>query len=761
MPHLTPDEQRAWRAAGKRARQKKRKRKEKRRAKQRRSRVASGRRVALREKVVAGRVVLGAPSAGLVTVLMSAYAAKTWIRPAVKSILSQRLPWGWGLELIIGVDACPETLQVVEQFRDPRVVLVNMKRNSGTYQTLNTLLDHARGSLIAVMDSDDISLQGRLAAEIEALVRTPGIGAVAGYYQNCDPSLQPLREPTEVLCHGASMTRASVYEDLGGYKPWRCGADADFFLRVEKAGHKTALVDRTVLLRRVHPKSLCNAKDTGQRSAARAFAYREIEKERRRPSVTRLTRASQPHDLIRDVRLRHPKGTVGAVLATIPSRSETAAQVVKTLLAQGVKEIVVHLNGHTEIPAWAQAPGVRAFKRARGTGPLVRFYTVPDTEVVLSVDDDIRYPPDYVERTVENLRAAGRRAAISYHASTWPSGSLPRYQDRRTITYQDGRTSPTTVEYIGCGVAAFYGHHVPRLDARSAPARFSMEDDAWVSAAATRIGLELIRPTAPAGWIRAVAGAFDGSLFSAAQADDFRRRDEAIRRLTRLGVWSPGNTGRVKVRPPSLRQTRSRPNSGRYDPETFWKNRYKQTGKSILTVGRRGASVEVNEREYAAAKAALQRMLRRDFGSRMGQISVLDIGYGLGHYAEVLHAMGVRSYLGIDLASTVRPPALVRDGFRFQRGNIADPSLSLGGKFDLVLAIDVLYHIVDPDEFRVATRNIRAHARGLVYITGLMKARKVANHVQHRGPRSYGLGEPRSIARWRDNKIATFDVRKT
>jgi len=233
---------------------------------------------------------------------MSAHRSERWLREAAGSILRQKLPGDWDLELLIGVDACPATLDAALKISDPRVVVVSMKKNVGTYQTLNTLLDHARGKLIAVMDSDDVSTPGRLASQVWALTSTAKYGLVAGHYQNCGLGMEPLGPPIPKICHGAMMVRRSLYDRLGGYKPWRCGADVDFFIRAEKLGAKSALVDSTFLLRRVHPSSLSHSESTGMRSALRASVMRLREQERRRSSPTVVNRVPAAHEVVRDPR---------------------------------------------------------------------------------------------------------------------------------------------------------------------------------------------------------------------------------------------------------------------------------------------------------------------------------------------------------------------------------------------------------------------------------------------------------------------------
>jgi hypothetical protein len=693
-----------------------------------------------------GRVALGVPSSGLVSVLMSAYRAKRWLAEAVASILSQKLPWGWRLELILGVDACHETLLAARGIGDPRLVIVEMTENVGTYETLNALLDHARGSLVAVMDSDDVSLPGRLSAGVQAMVQDPNLGIVAGAYRNCDEKMNPTGPATAKVCHGAMMARRSLYDHLGGYKPWRCGADWDFFARADKTKFSTRLQDATFLHRRVHPSSLCQSPDTRPKSPAREMAFAEIEKEKARPRPTLLGREPRSHVVVRDLRPSFSSG-IGVVMPTVPSRAKTAAAVARMLLRQGIDVLHVHLNGHGTVPAWARQPRIRAFLHPEGTGPIVRFTDLPNTEYILSVDDDIAYPADYVRRTVDHLKRSGPRTALSYHAAWWAKDSVPGYADRSSLTYESGSPGVKRVPYGGSGVAAFHGGDLWHLDAEDAPSGYAMEDDVWISAALARTGCRLIRPPTAAKWITSTEAGATG-LYTQATSDNFRARDSAIAGALAMGVWDLG-----------CRTPKKAAATAPIDERKFWNARYGQTGTSILTVGRRDASVSRNELEYAQAIEQFKKMVTADFDDPRS-ISVLDVGYGLGHYARALAQLGVRDYTGIDFASPAGPPELVAKGYEFrQRVDASDPDLDLGRRFDLIVVIDVIFHIVGTARFTQAVDNLRKHAGGMLYVTGLFEDRRLAPHVRHRAPARFGpLGPPLSMDVWRDNKIARFKV---
>ena len=65
------------------------------------------------------------------------------------------------------------------------------------------------------------------------------------------------------------MMRKEVWEKLGGFKPWKCAADSEFFTRAKFFGFKKAAIHQHRYMRRVHENSLTQLKDTAIKSDVR------------------------------------------------------------------------------------------------------------------------------------------------------------------------------------------------------------------------------------------------------------------------------------------------------------------------------------------------------------------------------------------------------------------------------------------------------------------------------------------------------------
>ena len=77
--------------------------------------------------------------------------------------------------------------------RDRRIRFLQHERNLGTADARNTGMSVAEADYIAFMDCDDISLPGRLEAQVAFLDESPLVGAVGTGFQFVSKDLLPLR----------------------------------------------------------------------------------------------------------------------------------------------------------------------------------------------------------------------------------------------------------------------------------------------------------------------------------------------------------------------------------------------------------------------------------------------------------------------------------------------------------------------------------------------------------------------------------------
>jgi len=101
----------------------------------------------------------------LVSVVMCNYNTKEeYLRSAIESILRQTYEH---FEFIIVDDASPgNDVEVIQSYRDPRIILLRNEHNRGVAYSCNRGLALAKGEYIARMDADDIALPYRLEKQV-------------------------------------------------------------------------------------------------------------------------------------------------------------------------------------------------------------------------------------------------------------------------------------------------------------------------------------------------------------------------------------------------------------------------------------------------------------------------------------------------------------------------------------------------------------------------------------------------------------------
>jgi glycosyltransferase involved in cell wall biosynthesis len=110
-------------------------------------------------------------SGPLVTVIIPTYNRADLLPRAVKSVLSQSYR---NLECLIVDDASTDnTEEVVRGLDDERVVYIRHERNRGQSAARNTGIAHASGELVALLDSDDEWLPGKLAKQVALMEASP------------------------------------------------------------------------------------------------------------------------------------------------------------------------------------------------------------------------------------------------------------------------------------------------------------------------------------------------------------------------------------------------------------------------------------------------------------------------------------------------------------------------------------------------------------------------------------------------------------
>lgn len=110
---------------------------------------------------------MGADDFGLISIIMAAYNAEKTIEQAINSVLNQTYR---KFELLVINDASKDRTEfIVKEIakKDSRVKLIQNLKNRGVSYTRKHGLEEARGTWIAILDSDDMWANNKLEKQIQ------------------------------------------------------------------------------------------------------------------------------------------------------------------------------------------------------------------------------------------------------------------------------------------------------------------------------------------------------------------------------------------------------------------------------------------------------------------------------------------------------------------------------------------------------------------------------------------------------------------
>jgi len=237
-----------------------------------------------------------------ISVVMPSYNSENYILASIESILGQTF---CDFELIVVDDASTDaTVEIVSQMRDKRIKLVQKQVNSGNYPTRNIGNKLAKGSYIAVMDSDDIALPNRLNEQYLYMESNPKVGLVGANAEMINSNSEKLGYtalPTENQQIKLSLLRSNCFvhstlfyrrKDMRRHnfsynEEIKLSSDYDFIVNFSR---KTAIsnLDATLIKYRLHEQQLSHQKQMQQSYYADQVRLKQLNRFRIKYSPTDL-----------------------------------------------------------------------------------------------------------------------------------------------------------------------------------------------------------------------------------------------------------------------------------------------------------------------------------------------------------------------------------------------------------------------------------------------------------------------------------------
>ena len=208
-----------------------------------------------------------------ISVVIPVYYHERFVGDAIRSVLRQTVS---AREIICIDDGSTDgSPAVVEAFaREHPEIRFWSRPNRGAHNTLNEGIQAATGSVIAILNSDDVFHDSRLSRCQAVLDADPSISAVFTGLTSIDADGAPLKNPwydgalafhRQVGDLGLSLVngnflvttsnlvaRRSLFAELGTFDNLRYAHDLDFFLRLVAAGKRVSILSQPLLSYRLH-----------------------------------------------------------------------------------------------------------------------------------------------------------------------------------------------------------------------------------------------------------------------------------------------------------------------------------------------------------------------------------------------------------------------------------------------------------------------------------------------------------------------------
>ncbi|MFC6334891.1 glycosyltransferase [Paenibacillus septentrionalis] len=216
-----------------------------------------------------------------VTALLSTFNNEKYINQTIDSVLSQSYE---DFEFIIVNDGSTDaTKELIQQYKDDRIRLINLPDNVGIARALNMGIQYCQGKYVIKIDGDDIQHPDRFYHQIKFMEENPELSLSKckfeyfpdnkeienslrfanlirynQFHKNFPSDSQEISKWIKLYCcivHSAMIIKTDVLKRYM-YRDFVVGEDYDLFLRLDQEGHLMGHLEECLLRVRVSDRSI-------------------------------------------------------------------------------------------------------------------------------------------------------------------------------------------------------------------------------------------------------------------------------------------------------------------------------------------------------------------------------------------------------------------------------------------------------------------------------------------------------------------------
>ncbi len=216
------------------------------------------------------------------SVVIPAYNAAGTVRQAIESIQRQTIP---PQEIIVVDDgSTDETVAIVQGMAGKLTVMSQANAGPGAATTAG--LRRVTTPFVATLDADDLWLPGKIALQAACFVADPGLAGVfslARLFTDGEVPAPDGNGPVRRLWTRTTLLfRIEAAREVGDFVdlPGRLGEVIDWLARSRDLGHRHAMVEEILALRRIRRGSLSHSLDADRSRGYLAAVHAALERKK-------------------------------------------------------------------------------------------------------------------------------------------------------------------------------------------------------------------------------------------------------------------------------------------------------------------------------------------------------------------------------------------------------------------------------------------------------------------------------------------------
>lgn len=199
------------------------------------------------------------------------------------------------------------------------------------------------------------------------------------------------------------------------------------------------------------------------------------------------------------------KDKVIAGVASFPARELSLEDTVKSIIDQ-VDELHVYLNEYDRVPSYLKHNKIKVYRSQDCSGDISdigKFYAVDEVSgYFITLDDDLIYPLNYVDRLLAGIEKYNRKAVCTFHGRRFQSFPVNSYYRGRTRSVFRCLGSQVADEEIHFGGTGVMGFHTDTLKVDLAEFKACSMADVWMGIIAAKQNVPIVSLSHACGWIK-------------------------------------------------------------------------------------------------------------------------------------------------------------------------------------------------------------------------------------------------------------------